>query len=414
MSKRNFPDFLTSYMKYSSFSESPDKFHFWTGVSIIAGALQRKVAITKPTLYFDWVPNFYIIFVAPPGIVSKSTTADIGMSLLREVDGVYFGPNTATWQALITEFGNAAVNIELPNGTNDVMSAMTIVSSELGNLLNFRDTEMVDHLVNLWDCRRGKYKKITKGNGVDEIHNPWINILACTTPEWIAGTVPEYMIGGGFTSRCVFVYGEQKRKFVAYPGLEAPTDINKTRDLLIADLREIALMQGEMTLTRDAIEWGRAWYNEHAAKAIDPDIAVSGYMARKQTHLHKLAMVLSASTSSSMSITAETLQRAKMILEGAEADMPKVFKHVGQTKETRAMDQLIDMAISAHVQGKELTYQQAYSRFSRQFSSLTFKEIVESAKATGRLMTTAMKAHVLLKPGLMAFPPKQGGDPQGR
>ena len=51
----------------------------WVGVSTIAGALRRKVWIDQA--YFKWYPNFYIILVAPPGIVAKSTTASLGMRL---------------------------------------------------------------------------------------------------------------------------------------------------------------------------------------------------------------------------------------------------------------------------------------------------------------------------------------------
>ena len=58
------------------------------------------------------------------------------------------------------------------------------------------------------------FKKISKHAGNDDVVNPWINIIACTTPAWIAGNFPEYMIGGGFTSRCVFVYADAKERFV--------------------------------------------------------------------------------------------------------------------------------------------------------------------------------------------------------
>ena len=77
MSSRKLKNWVDSYLVYSSASEAPDKFHFWTAVSTIAGALRRRVWI--PQNYFDWTSNFYIILVAPPGIVSKSTTISIGM-----------------------------------------------------------------------------------------------------------------------------------------------------------------------------------------------------------------------------------------------------------------------------------------------------------------------------------------------
>ena len=112
--------------------------------------------------YFHWVPNFYIIFVAPPGIVSKSTTANIGMNLLREIDGIHFGPDAVTWQALVQSMGQSAELIPMPDGTMMPMSCITIVSSEFGNFLNPNDREMIDALTHLWDGQIGVFKKKTK------------------------------------------------------------------------------------------------------------------------------------------------------------------------------------------------------------------------------------------------------------
>lgn len=91
---RHFDDWLKTYMLYTRDSESPDEFHFWTGVSTIAGALRRRVWIDMRK--FLWTPNFYIILVGPPGIVTKSTTTSVGYNLLRHVEGVHFGPDSAT------------------------------------------------------------------------------------------------------------------------------------------------------------------------------------------------------------------------------------------------------------------------------------------------------------------------------
>ena len=97
---RHFPDWLAAYVQYASFSEAPTRMHFWSGVSAIAGALRRRVWIDQA--YFKWTPCFYIVLVAPPGIVSKSSTAAIAMSLLREVPGINFGPDVVTWGAIVT------------------------------------------------------------------------------------------------------------------------------------------------------------------------------------------------------------------------------------------------------------------------------------------------------------------------
>ena len=82
---RNHADWLTAFMDYASYGEAPRHMYFWTGVSAIAGALRRKVWIDQA--YFKWYPNFYIVLVAPPGIVSKSTT-DFTSEMAQEYEDV--------------------------------------------------------------------------------------------------------------------------------------------------------------------------------------------------------------------------------------------------------------------------------------------------------------------------------------
>ena len=204
--RRNFDDWLTAYIKYAGFSEAPRRMHYWSGVSAIAGALRRHVWLDMG--YFRWFPNFYIILVAPPGVVSKSTTANIAMSLLRRVPGVNFGPEAVTWQALVDSFEASTESFQIED-THYIQSAMTIESAEFGNLIDPSNREQIDFLVSLWDSKIGSFQKVTKGSGTNNVENPFINLIACTTPAWIAGNFPEYVIGGGFTSRCLFVYEDQ-------------------------------------------------------------------------------------------------------------------------------------------------------------------------------------------------------------
>ena len=86
------------------------------------------------------------------------------MNLLRQVPGIKFGPDVVTWPALVSAFAESTEAFEF-EGTFHPMSAMTLESSEFGNLLNPQDKEMVDLLVSLWDGKQGSFEKHTKHNG---------------------------------------------------------------------------------------------------------------------------------------------------------------------------------------------------------------------------------------------------------
>ena len=103
-------NWIQEYVAQQQNSEAPDEFHLWTAVSTVAGALGRKV-------WFDMgnhlvVPNFYIVFVSPPGIVQKSTTIGAGKRLLKQLDGIHFGPDTVTWQAITDTLMDCTVFVD--------------------------------------------------------------------------------------------------------------------------------------------------------------------------------------------------------------------------------------------------------------------------------------------------------------
>jgi hypothetical protein len=376
---RHYDDWITAFMDYAKFGEAPRHMYFWVGVSAVAGALRRKVWIDQQ--YFRWYSNFYICLVAPPGIVSKSTTAGLAMQLLRRVPGIKFGPEVVTWPALVTAFAESTEAFEF-QGEYLPMSALTLEASEFGNLLNPQDKEMVDLLVSLWDGKQGNFEKKTKHSGSDSIQNPWINLIACTTPSWIAGNFPEYMIGGGFTSRTIFVYADSKEKFVAYPGQQTPKGILQQMDRLVEDLTTIGELVGEYKLTPEAIKWGTQWYEHHyTTRPANLDLdRFGGYIARKQTHIHKLAMVLAASSGSDMWITAEHLHIANSMVTDLEPDMQFVFSKIGRSDTSLYADRLISFV---HTR-RAVPYFEAYRFVHGHFPSMRdFEDVLTGCVKAG-------------------------------
>ena len=100
---------------------------------------------------------------------------------------------------------------------------------------------------------------------------------------------------------------------------------------LVHDLEAISLLRGAFHLSKPALEWGTDWYERHyknRPRNLDNE-RFSGYLARKQTHVHKLAMVLSAAYKNDLIILKEDLEAAAEIITSLEADMPQVFELIG-------------------------------------------------------------------------------------
>lgn len=392
MTTRSFSDWIPSYLEYASVTEAPKRMHFWGAVSTIAGCLRRRVWIDMRR--FQWYPSFYIVFVAPPGIIAKSTTIDIAMDLLKQVPGIKFGPNAITWQALVTAFAGASESFEY-NAEWHPMSPLTLVASELGSLLNVQDKEMVNLLLELWDGKRS-YEKITKMSGNDTVEAPWINLIAATTPHWVADNMPQSMIGGGFTSRCIFVYGDVKERYTAYVDEMVREGDVAHRSKLIADLEQIAMLTGPFSISPAARAWGKEWYEafwKDAASRMD-DQMLEGYAARKQTHMHKVAMVLSASRGSDLTISRDDLQLANTMLEDLESDMNRVFSRIGRTEDSMQAERFIDF-----VRRKgSLPYHDAYKMIHIYFPDFRdFEGILQGAINSGQLVIVNTAQGIMLQ-----------------
>jgi len=379
---RNFPSFIDAYVKYASVTEAPKRMHFWAGASAIAGALRRKVWIDMAR--FQWFCNMYIVFVAPPGVVSKSTTTDIAMDLLKEVPGIKFGPDVVTWPALVSAFAASSESFIYEDEWH-TMSPLTLVASEMGSLINPQDREMVNLYITLWDGRR-TFEKVTKMSGNDTVEAPWINMLACTTPHWIADNMPAATVGGGFTSRCVFVYADTKERYIPFVDEMADTSDDETRKKLIQDLEHISLhIAGPYHITKEARNWYRPIYEafwKTAAERMD-DTVLEGYAARKQTHLFKTAMIIAASQRDERVITLEDLQLSMMMLADVEETIGKVFSRIGRTETSLQAEKFIQFVLRRGGVAYDEAYRMVYTHFT---DFRDFEGIVSGAIRSGQLV----------------------------
>ena len=381
MRVRKYPDWIAAYVKYASVTEAPRRMHFWCAVSAVAGALRRRVWLDLKR--YSIYPNFYIVLVAPPGVIAKSTTIDVAMRILRKVPGINFGPDVITWPALVTAFAAASESFQYLEDFIP-MSAITLEASELGSLLNPQDREMVSLYITLWDGRK-RFDKVTKTSGSDTLEAPWINLVAATTPHWIADNMPVATIGGGLTSRIIFVFGDRKERFVAWVDEFVDENDPATEAALLHDLEHIAAtLCGPFVVDEPARAWERKRY-ETFWKINVAEMnteTLEGYAARKQTHILKTAMVLSAARSDSRIIQIEDLQLAASMLDDLEPDMQKVFSNIGRTDDSMQAERFID-----YVRKKgTVPYEEAYKMIHVYFPDFRdFEGILSGAVRSGQI-----------------------------
>ncbi|RLC38609.1 MAG: hypothetical protein DRH51_08095, partial [Candidatus Coatesbacteria bacterium] len=246
---RELGDWLDAYIDYTSEQESPSLFHLWVGLSMISSALGRKVWIDKG--YYTLYPNLYVVLVGASARVRRTTALNIGYGLFRDAlpDRLIVSQKTTP---------EGLIDIFVKEGRRSGTSGGTIVSTELGVFLGAatKSGDIIQLLTDWYDCPNiFTYHTITRGK--QKMTNVYCGLIGSTTPDWLKESLPPSAIGGGFTSRIVFVYQSRTEKLVPFP--KVSEEAIRLRAKLVSDLRQIGEIRGEYRLTDAAMDWYERW-----------------------------------------------------------------------------------------------------------------------------------------------------------
>jgi hypothetical protein len=122
-----------------------------------------------------------------------------------------------------------------------------------------------------------------------------------------------------------------------------PEGHDERKRKLIADLEQISQLRGPFDIPPESREYSREWYHkvhENRPPHLNNE-RFGGYLVRKQTSLHKLAMVLSAAEGDSMIILPRHFAEADSMLTTLEKEMVMVFDKIGRTDSSRGQHEVL-------------------------------------------------------------------------
>lgn len=327
-SPRRFPDFLSAFEDYSRDGFTPPLFNTWAGLSIIAGALERKVWLRwNDTLRF--YPNVYVLLVSLPG-AGKSTAVNRAVGLLEELyrdeRRVNFLPSQVTEAKLIslmTQKGRFYYQ-----GEEHFHCSAYYYASEASDSLKEIYGDITTTMTNLYDCPNF-WQKATQKDGMITVENGCLNLLAGSTFNYLNKLVSEDNIGGGFASRLTYIVSrDESLKAMAFPenDLTGSRKGEEARANLVHDLKRINEMTGQFSSTP---EFRAAWaeWDDQAQRrrlAIKSE-SLKTLLIRSRTTMIKLCMIMSASESSDRIMKLPHLEKAEKLLRVAENDLPNIF-----------------------------------------------------------------------------------------
>lgn len=343
---RELDDWLDAYIEYTNSSEPPTSYHIWCGLTVIAGALQRRVYLQQGlerTIY----PNLYVILVGPSGRTRKGVALGIAKDLLAKVGTVSIAPESSSGrEALILAMKRAAATFEDPSDGGKIKHhcALSAFSEELSVFLGQGDIKYLANLTDWYDSK-DDWAYETIGRGRDAIQGVCFNMVGGTAPEWIQSMLPREAIGGGYTARVIFIVEEWKKKI-------SPDHTLTDRELALYDalehdLNRINLLSGQFQFAPDAKRAYIDWYVSEDSKmrsGYTPvnDHRFTAYCERRTTHIRKVMMLLSASRGDTLVIERRDFDRALKLLLDAETKMAKTFGGLGQARYSDSTEKVME------------------------------------------------------------------------
>ena len=327
----------------------------------MASALGRKVwwHLTEKTE--PLFPNLLIFLVGRP-VTGKSRAIDKAQIVMQRQGGVRMAPDTITRQWFFRRMAESMISIDYPGQSlPSIQSPYSVVNSELGTLLTRDDTEFMRALARLYDSPP-TYMYETKHesgehNDKDHIQGPCLNVLGGVQPDWIKKCLPEEAFETGFPSRVIMVQSPILQVPIIpldEPDLGMVNDNDLAQNRLVKDLRSIGALRGRYTMTQDARRFLRDFAEGKLSRApVHPKLET--YNGRRWMHLAKLGMVVAASRSNGLVVSAGHMAQAEKWLNMAEATMPQIMAMVGNNPLKPQMDLALGLIQRRWDQGKKST-----------------------------------------------------------
>ena len=393
---RRLSNWLDSYLEYTFDSEPPEIYHKWVAISTVAAVLKRKCVINWGPLRF--YPNMYIVLVGPPGKARKGTAMAYGKNFLVRAQ-ISMAAESITREALVREIFNAVDTVQKEDDPTklEFHSSLTVVAPELVVFLGYNQQQLMMDLTDWFDCGHGpegRWTYRTKTQGSDEIIGVWVNLIGATTPDLLRSSLSMDAIGGGLTSRIIFVYAPDRGKLCPAPF--ASKAMQQLEEDLYYDLEEIHQLQGQFKPNQDFVDMWIEWYMKNGNAEVFSEPSLLPYLERRPLHIMKLCMILNSMRTSSMIMEPCDLSRAIEMIEEVERDMPKVFSGMGQSPYASVMSKIMELVA---IRGKT-TKAELLQKFYSDVDSRVMDVIINTLRESNYIHTTYSESdtHIIYIP----------------
>jgi len=355
------PDFISTYMQYTSKTECPTFFHRWCALSSLAAWIGRDIYF--PFGHTKVHANMYVMLVGLAG-TKKSTAIKIGSKLLKQAGYKNFAAKKTRQEkflidmACISGIVEGETSSELGGNEDDILdqnlfgaeeatadhlpSAECFISAdEINNFIGTGNLDFMSILGELWDIDESYDYKLKNSKSVI-IATPTLNLLGGNTFVGFNKLFPPEATEQGFFSRMLFIYAEPKGREYTIP----PEPDLELQEKLLAQLGEIKRkVVGKIEISPAAFTLLDKIYHSWGGMN---DVRFDSYENRRIIHLLKIAMLIMA-TRIDTTLSEGDILEANTILTFTEHLMPKALGEFGKARNSDVIHKVMAVIETAKV-----------------------------------------------------------------
>lgn len=322
-------------MHYAEGNEAPEIYHKWGALGLLSVLTSRRTWFDQK--YYKVYPHIYVVYVGDPG-VKKSTALNISREF-AQAGKVPVAPPSITKETMTMLLSHdnekspfrTLITRQTEEGLfQEEIYQMALYASEIVTMLSAggAPTNIIEFLTDIYD--RDFFEVATKNKGTDVIKNPYITLLGGMTPEQTGNLLKQSIISGGFSRRCIFVYGKPRPEGVPFP--EITPSQQEAKKFILSCIDKIREIRGEFVMNDEAKDYFISWYHAKHKRMLQPlPAAQKFWLQTKDTQALKVSILLGLSElDPTKTITLERLTRAIKLLDEVEPDLGKVFSGAGR------------------------------------------------------------------------------------
>ena len=376
---------IEKYLEWTIDTEPKDSFHLWTAISLVAGALQKRVYISVGGS--RRYANMYIILVGPSGKSRKTTAIEYGERLLRQTSAIICPDAISGWQAFSHMMNQDWVIQEenIPGLGMVKHRSVTAFAKELRVFLR-DDTDFVAMLTSLFDTD-DVWEYYSIKHELQRVNWAFFNMLGATNREYLRTMLPSEAIGGGYTSRVIFIVEENKRGSRPSPKMDSGL-----QEDLIDELMTITGLAGPAQETTEFMKTFGKWYIGQDKETSNghppvPGENFSSYCSRRGLHVKKLSLISAVSRTGGLRIEEEDFDWALGVLESAEQRMPMAFAGFGKAQYAGLTFQVLQILEAKH----RVTQAEVMRMLAYDLDAEGMESIAETLRKQGVIKVTRPK-----------------------